>query len=72
VAGIAGTAAAIVVIDVNPGDEITCRKSDRALGGQRTGTVVRVNKRWVHVSDNPMRIPRDRVISVRVKDGGHV
>ncbi len=56
------------MIDVHPGDEITYRKTTRALGGQRTGTVVRVNKRWVVVSNNTMRIPRDRVLSVRVRE----
>jgi hypothetical protein len=57
------------MIDISPGDEVTYRKTARALGGQRTGKVVRVNKRWVYLANNPMRIPRDRVISVRVKDG---
>lgn len=62
------------MIDVHAGDEVVYRKGARALSGQRSGEVVRVTNRYVLVWDGgkrPVQVPRDRVVSVRVKDGGH-
>jgi hypothetical protein len=59
------------VIDVHAGDDITYRKGKGALSGYRTGHVVRVGDKYVqvltHGSTRAVPIPRDRVVSVRVK-----
>jgi hypothetical protein len=62
------------VIDVHAGDEVTYRKAARALSGQRSGEVVRVTSQYVFVwngGKKPVQVPRDRVVSVRVKGDGH-
>jgi hypothetical protein len=59
------------VIDLSPGDEVIYRKAARALSGQRTGEVVRVTNHFVFVwngGKRPAQIPRDRIVSVRVKE----
>jgi len=60
------------MIDLSPGDEVTYRRGARALCGQRTGEVVRVTGHYVFVWDGgkrPAQIPRDRIVSVRPKEG---